>query len=491
MTKVVLHGVLAEQFGKDFKFKVSSVKEVLHAIEANRPGFFAKINKLAKQGMHYTFLVDNKRLTKRQLLKNKKAAKSIEVVPVIIGSGPIAAAVGTAIATAALSAALAAGTITFTTFVLASLAVSLIGLYLQFLLAPKPPEPPAIEATTRALEQSFTFSNKANLASQGLPIPVGYGRLLVGTNVIEYTSKNLPVNRRFNLFQPDDGVPGQISQSEEPIVDTVIWPSEPPIDYRVWLKAADVEAETVFYYDPDTSHDCFPSGFHTTNHCGINGSIPFSVKNEGSGDVYISSIRLFNKPTFGYNAIRTGFSDQYDYGSFIGPGVNLETHIKNGILTDAWGISWGTTTIRDQTARIPTKGYWGPAGFQNYGATAGRFSGSNYWLIYVYPRFTTPNPYTKENIITEILVRAKGTIEVIYWDNQLLVPPESLFKCPIYPNETISGLEQCNGFLCATNSTTVNPTSTCSNSQCPPNGPGLQIRQSTSGGGIGDQFVDI
>ena len=63
------------------------------------------------------------------------------------------------------------------------------------LLAPKPDAGPQISATTKALSESFAFSNKANAAAQGSPVPVGYGRLKVGSQLVQMSVKSFPQNQ--------------------------------------------------------------------------------------------------------------------------------------------------------------------------------------------------------------------------------------------------------------------------------------------------------
>jgi predicted phage tail protein len=62
---------------------------------------------------------------------------------------------------------------------------------LQMALAPKPKmERPSSDVNSA--KQSFLFSSKANIAEQGIPVPVGYGRLRVGSAVIQSTIKSYP-----------------------------------------------------------------------------------------------------------------------------------------------------------------------------------------------------------------------------------------------------------------------------------------------------------
>ena len=188
MTEVRLHGILAREFGKKFKFSTVRAKDIVRAIDANRKNFANRVINLAKQGFEYCIVVDNKKISDFTELELAKNAKSIDLVPAIAGSGfliPLLAAGATTFLGASL-----AGLGTAAALGLA--AVSMVSMGLQMALSPKPEGPEPISATTNALRESFIFSNKVNVASQGTPVPVGFGRLKVGSQVIQFCLKSFP-----------------------------------------------------------------------------------------------------------------------------------------------------------------------------------------------------------------------------------------------------------------------------------------------------------
>jgi len=220
MTKVRLHGILAKEFGEFFSFKLGRAKDVIRAIDANKKNFIKRINDLGKQGFNYTLVVDGKKVSDLSEIEIKKEHKNIEIVPMIAGSGPVAATIITTIATVALTTAFTAGAISATAFVLGSLAIAVVGLGLQMLLAPKPDAGPPISATTKAFNESFSFSNKANVATQGTPVPVGYGRLKVGSQVIQFSVKSYPqsessvdlmTSNPFNVIESEGQFVGEVA----------------------------------------------------------------------------------------------------------------------------------------------------------------------------------------------------------------------------------------------------------------------------------------
>lgn len=206
MTKILLHGILAKEFGESFEMDISRPKDVIKAISANFNGFQNRINELHKEGLNYVIIVDGKKIQDFDELELKKKFNVIEVVPLIVGFGIIA--IGTAIissfaaltgiaSAAAVTAFLATGAGFLTAALVGGVVLAAITIGLQMLLAPKPEKPEAARSSTTAIKESFSFSNKANVANQGSVIPIGYGRLKVGSQVIQYTVKSYQSQVKF------------------------------------------------------------------------------------------------------------------------------------------------------------------------------------------------------------------------------------------------------------------------------------------------------
>lgn len=169
MTQVRIHGLLGEEFGEYFSILIENAKDVFDAIDANKTGFKKRIFDLHRQGFDYTIIVDGEKLTNANEILGIKNQKKIDIVPVIASDGiKLAIAVITAVVSVALT----------------------------ILLAPEPPAPPEISGTAESLEKSFTFSSLTNRAAQGTPIPIGYGELIVGSEVIQTSLKSYPQNQR-------------------------------------------------------------------------------------------------------------------------------------------------------------------------------------------------------------------------------------------------------------------------------------------------------
>ena len=159
MTTIRLHGILAQKYGEVFK-----PRDVIRAIDANRDGFRKTVMDLQKEGFSYEILVNKKRLNKESFLNSKKA-QEIDLVPFIVGAG---------------------------TELLVALIFSLVSAVVQFALM----DPGTIDggqSTVGGDNKSMMFSSsQINLTAQGSPLPIGYGRVKVGSSVIQASLKSLP-----------------------------------------------------------------------------------------------------------------------------------------------------------------------------------------------------------------------------------------------------------------------------------------------------------
>jgi len=183
MTSIIIHGVLGKIYGKKHKLKVRRINEIISAINANNPGFRNAILSNLKSNMDYVFVDPEnpkKEYKKPEDFLNQRPPKEIHIVPCIFGSGLIAIAVGTGLLKVAGLAALKG---TFLGKLAFNLGVSLILQGLNALLFP-PPEPPERQVESKLETSSYIFSNFQNNAVQGFPVPLVYGEIKVGSNVI-------------------------------------------------------------------------------------------------------------------------------------------------------------------------------------------------------------------------------------------------------------------------------------------------------------------
>lgn len=184
MTTINLHGILAKEFGNSFQMKIRKSREVFQAIDVNKNNFIHRILNLAKEGVHYAIIVDGKDIKNCLELEINNSPKTIDIIPAICGAGSSQTWIRVGLGVLGV-VALAFGQI--------SLGVALIGMAITMGMKPKPETIKPQTYFTSGTKESFIFSSKANLMQQGSPVPIGYGRLRIGSNVIQTTVKSFPL----------------------------------------------------------------------------------------------------------------------------------------------------------------------------------------------------------------------------------------------------------------------------------------------------------
>lgn len=195
MKTVKLLGELGKNFGKEFKLDIKNPAEAVRALCVNFPDFERHLIESEKRGVAYKVMV-GKASIKLNDLMNPSGKDEIKFVPVIQGAGGDAGKIilGAALITAAImmptsiiaiEAALATG-ISVTTMASYTFAV---GAMLALsgaagILTPKQDASPQDLNNSPDNKPSYTFNGAVNTSAQGYPVPVGYGRMIVGSAVI-------------------------------------------------------------------------------------------------------------------------------------------------------------------------------------------------------------------------------------------------------------------------------------------------------------------
>jgi predicted phage tail protein len=178
MTTIRLHGILAKEYTDIFTMEIGKPSSVFNAIDCNRKGFLKRVIELQKEGFIYDIIVNKNRITDGYQMDTMKNPDTIDLVPVIVGSGPIA------------------GFLFGAKSLMGMMAGSLVLSGISYALSPKPDtQDQRVSATAEASKSSFVFGGSVNTASQGTPVPIGYGRLKVGSKVIQATVKSFPQNQ--------------------------------------------------------------------------------------------------------------------------------------------------------------------------------------------------------------------------------------------------------------------------------------------------------
>ena len=215
MKVVKVYGALRKRLGQcRFEFDVSTPAQAIKALCVNFPGLEKWLIDSEKDGVGYRVAVSKEKATEENvapLFMPFSDREVFSITPVVAGAGRGAGAIlaGVALIAVAIAApgagfAFSAGGFT-TTGVAASGAVGVIapGFALSSALAAaagnlgialvlggiaqalSPQPDTGLERGREAAKlESFVFNNVVNTAKQGLPVPIAYGRVFVGSAVL-------------------------------------------------------------------------------------------------------------------------------------------------------------------------------------------------------------------------------------------------------------------------------------------------------------------
>lgn len=159
MVHVKLHGVFEEFIKTDWYLNISSVAEAFEAIEANTGNLVKCLGRLEEYLSNFIIYIDGKIMPPEYIDSPiLKTNSKIEVVPLILGSD----------------------------FGI-SLILLAISIGIQFLITKllTPKTPADIKSNSRL------FSSYENVTKRNIAIPIGYGRLKIGSIVISNNIENI------------------------------------------------------------------------------------------------------------------------------------------------------------------------------------------------------------------------------------------------------------------------------------------------------------
>ena len=176
MKKIILHGLLKKMFCDSFVVKANSIKDIFKCMASNAIDYSFKMNSLLKQQYGLALVIDGVFYHDMEIDLDFYI-KSASVIEIFICSGfnflIFPAVVGYLVKLTLLSV------LKFILFVAVMVGISYLITYLM-----KPGDPRQIKTS------SFIFTGRDNVAARNTPIQLGYGRLKVGTSVINAVSFN-------------------------------------------------------------------------------------------------------------------------------------------------------------------------------------------------------------------------------------------------------------------------------------------------------------
>ena len=206
MKVVKVYGALRKRLGQcRFEFDVRTPAQAIKALCVNFPGLDKWLIDSEQDGVGYRVTVSKEKATEENvapLLLPFSDKEVFSITPVIAGAGRGFGRVllGVALIAVAVAApgvglfgggALGFGVVSGATGLAATAAAAAgtigIGLVLSGVAQAISPQPrfSSIEDGPEAARlESFTFSNVLNTARQGLPVPIAYGRVFVGSQIL-------------------------------------------------------------------------------------------------------------------------------------------------------------------------------------------------------------------------------------------------------------------------------------------------------------------
>lgn len=190
MREVRLYGHLGKRFGRVHRYDVRTPAEAVRALAATLDGFRAYLIEHSRPG--YRVLAGREPRSVDTLMH--PADGVIKIVPVTAGAG---SGIGQIIAGIALivvgvmtggfgaglvlSSAWAAGGATFAGYLAGNIGVALVIGGISQMLSPQP----KLTAAERPENlPSYAFDGPVNTVAQGNPVPICYGRMIVGSQII-------------------------------------------------------------------------------------------------------------------------------------------------------------------------------------------------------------------------------------------------------------------------------------------------------------------
>ena len=207
MKVVKVYGALRKRLGQcRFEFDVTTPAQVIKALCVNFPGLDKWLIDSEKDGVGYRVTISKEKVGEENvlpLLVPFSEREVLSITPVIAGAGrgagmilAGAALIGLAVVTGGTSLAFSAGGFSAATaggFAAATFGVKLavvagnlgLALVLGGIAQALSPQPQLNSTLDEAVQlESFTFSNVLNTSKQGMPVPIAYGRLFVGSAVL-------------------------------------------------------------------------------------------------------------------------------------------------------------------------------------------------------------------------------------------------------------------------------------------------------------------
>lgn len=199
MTNITLEGHLGNLIGRIWKLKVRTFRELFCALDINSNGLFRRCM-MSKKKEQFAVFCNGEIVDPSFFLDQNIKNKNILIIPIISGNATALTNLIITGSSQAVSAATAA-TLTYkiTFFVVNTIISAAISFGITFLMSKllNADDPEQVNTS------SFIFSSPDNVSEQGNPVPIGYGRMRVGSRVISASLSSLDRGKFENLNNND------------------------------------------------------------------------------------------------------------------------------------------------------------------------------------------------------------------------------------------------------------------------------------------------
>ena len=179
MKKVYLHGALGKHFGKEWELNVSTPAEAIHALFANNPEIEKYLNNKHQEGVYYGIKKSGEKNFSEAGDYPLSTDKDLHLFPIPQGAGFAGSLLWLAATTAA-------------------------SMYVNKKVAEAMERD---DSVTQTQTQSYIYNGADNRFSQGATIPIGYGKVNVGSNVISACAINYDYNsENGKIFSFSNGI---------------------------------------------------------------------------------------------------------------------------------------------------------------------------------------------------------------------------------------------------------------------------------------------
>ena len=187
MKVVKVYGALRKRLGQcRFEFDVATPAQAIKALCVNFPGLDKWLIDSEKDGVGYRVAISREKISEQDvspLLMPFSEREVFSITPVVAGAGRGTGQILAGLALIAVSIAVPAATFGLKSM----LGIGLFGgsLVLQGIAQAISPQPNLDSTLDESVQlESFTFSNVVNTSRQGMPVPIAYGRVFVGSAVL-------------------------------------------------------------------------------------------------------------------------------------------------------------------------------------------------------------------------------------------------------------------------------------------------------------------